>query len=95
MSKRARYTVRQVLEEVFADEDSDYDPEEEDIPANLSENVSETGENVSIDTSVENDTFLESNPQPSTSTRAEERRNVRGRGSSECIDILTRYPRFI
>ena len=76
MSKRARYTVRQVLEEVFADEDNDYDPEEEDIRANWSENVSETGENVGIDTSDETDALLESNPQPSTSTRGEERRNV-------------------
>lgn len=35
MSKSARYTVRQVLEELFADEDSDYGPELEAVMAKL------------------------------------------------------------
>ena len=53
------------LKEVFADKVSNYHPEEEDIRANLSENVSKTGENVGIDTSDKTDAFLESNPQTS------------------------------
>ena len=31
MSKRARYTVQQVLDELFLDEDSDFDPEKDDL----------------------------------------------------------------
>ena len=39
MSKQWRITVRQVLDEVFADEDSDYDPEITDSSSNVNETM--------------------------------------------------------
>ena len=45
-NKRAWYTIRLVLDEVFVDEDSDYDPDVEDRTSNSIEHVSEAGQDV-------------------------------------------------
>ena len=52
-NKRAWYTMRLVPDEVFVDEDSDYDPDVEDRTSNSIEHVSEVGQDVNTDTSDE------------------------------------------
>ena len=52
-NKRARFTIRQVPDEVSVDEDIDYDPDVEDRTSNSSEHVSEAGQDVNTDTSDE------------------------------------------
>ena len=52
MSKRRRYTLREVLAEVFVDENSDFDP---DVAASLSyssEQVCKTGRQNSVEITV-------------------------------------------
>ena len=49
-NKWARFTIRQVLDEVFVDEDSDYNPDVEDRTSNSSKHVSEAGQDVNTDT---------------------------------------------
>ena len=52
-NKQAWYTIRLVLDEVFVDEGSDYDPDVEDRTSNSIEHVSEVGQDVNTDTSDE------------------------------------------
>ena len=57
MKKRAQYTVKQVLDEVlFADEDSDYDPDVVDRTSISSELVSKAG--LSVDTDMNDKTVF-------------------------------------
>ena len=46
MSKRARCTVRQVLDTIFVGKGSNHGTELQVLTANLGENTSETGEDV-------------------------------------------------
>ena len=48
-NKWVRFTIRQVLDEVFVDEDSDYNPDVEDGTSNSSKHVSEAGQDVNTD----------------------------------------------
>ena len=52
-NKWARFTIRKVLDEVFVDEDRDYNPDVENRTSNSSKQVSEAGQDVNIDTTDE------------------------------------------
>ena len=71
MSKRQRFTVRQVLDEVFADPDSDYDPDVEDNrseSSKSSDHVSDGWIADTDDTCDETSSFGDVNPPCKTPT---------------------------
>ena len=78
MSGRRRVTLRQVLDEVYADEDSDYDPEIADSASDMGQNSSvnsETGhEDEDMDTGGESRTDNESQPSTSSGLGSVDRR---------------------